>query len=145
MSDLYNDTVQPFFGRILADLRGYDPRLFLRWNRSQGWWEVWRWRESGLPPRNPTPYDIDTKAAMQFTVLPEAMDARLVRRLYMSDLARFSESLNPDEIARNMEAVERAKEEKEDKRVEAMCLDWAQDNARQMRRDIQDQFSGYSP
>lgn len=145
MSDRYDDNRKPLFSRVLDTLRGYDCRLFVRWNLSCGWWEVWRWRDVHVIPREPTSSEIDEKAAAQFTVAHDCFDVRVVRRLYMTDLARHSETLNPDEINRSMEAIERKKDEAKDREIEAACMDWATDNSRRLKSALRDEFSGYSP
>ena len=148
MIERYDDRTPPYFRGLVADLEGYDPRLFFRRNMDQGWWEIWRWRDCHPIPRKPfRAIDIAEKAALQIITADSEMDARVVRRLRIADLyTRFEDQTgDPEKIAKAMDKADEAQEVRQNQAVAAEALDFVQDNSRQMVRDIRDVYSGYSP
>lgn len=148
MSDLYDDRTPPYFRGLVADLEGYDPRLFFRRNLAEGWWEIWRWRDCHMIPRRPYRLDdIERKAALQIIVADSDMDARVVRRLRIADLyTRFEDQTgDPEKLAKAMDKADAQAEAKRNQAMANDALDFVQDNSRQMVRDIRDVYSGYSP
>lgn len=145
MADQYNDRYRPTFPGIVAAIQRYDPRLFIRFNRSEGLIELWRWLPQHVIPRCPDGHDIRLKAAKQFEVLPEEFDHRFPRMLYMNDLARFDESMDPDKIADAMDAIDTARNVRDDQEVESVATDWMDDNKKQINKELWGEYAGYYP
>jgi len=143
--DLYTDGVRPFFAGVLRRIQAYDPRLFVRWNRTRGHFELWRWRDAVPIPSRLVPSEIPGKAVVQFQVDPKDFDHRVFRMLWLGDVARVSPTLSGEEVHRQMLREERDEDARNDKQATAMIEDLCNDNKRQIRREMSDMFSGYYP
>lgn len=132
--DLYTDGVKPFFQGVMDRIRAYDPRLVLRWNRTQGQYELWRFRPEVPIPANPTTDDIVKKAVCQILVKPEEFDHRVFRRLWLGDIAHRCPNMSPEEVNKQLLRQDRAKEEADAKRRTDAVEDVIQDHRGMFRK-----------
>lgn len=141
--DLYTDGVKPFFPGVMERIQRYDPRLFLRWNRTQGQYELWRFRPDLPIPSRPTTADIEARATCQIMVRPEDFDHRVFRRLWLADLAHRSPNLTADEVNKQLERQDKAREEADAKEIKTQVEDLVADNRREIKEDFLNVYSGY--
>lgn len=133
----------PFFPGVMERVRRYDPRLFLRWNRTRGQYELWRFRPEFPIPSKPTLDDIRKKANPQIEVAPDQFDHRVFRRLWLGDIAHQSPNLTAEEVNKQLARQDKAKDEAAEKDLNTMVDDIVADNKKQIRRDFFDNFAGY--
>lgn len=141
--DQYVDGVKPFFPGVMERIQRYDPRLFLRWNRTRGQYELWRFRPDLPIPSNPNPSEIRWRAALQIEVHPDHFDHRVFRRLWLGDLAHRSPNLTADEVNKQLDRQDKAKEAARNKEIETQVQDLVDDNKKQIKDDFLNVYSGY--
>jgi len=141
---VYDFSRRPPSAEVDRQIKAYDGRLFLLWSRLHNRWELWRWKDSILPGRNPSSEDeIYNLARLQaYGVEP---DMRLVANLSKADLTKVSPTLDPEKLADHIDQETKDDMARKMRASSSNVRDMVEDNAEILRRDISDAFSGYYP
>ena len=137
---VYDDERKPDNPHVVEALKRYDPALFVRYNRLDERWELWRYRSHVIPKKVPGLLEISKRACKLWALVEidgshREGDWRMLKQIVERDTF-VNISSDPEKVADHMDRVERDQKEAEQKENEDWATDWAQDNKNQLRRFI---------
>lgn len=138
---VYDDDRVPDNVHVVEALRRYDSALFVRFNRQDQRWELWRYRGEPIPDRLPPTFEERHRRACKIWALveidgsPRPVDWRLLKQIINADTF-VNISMDPGKVADEMNRMDILANDKRKSQDERDALDWARDNRHQLRRFV---------